>query len=307
MSRYVMIRLIQGIIALLIASIVVFCLARLTGNPLSMLLPDTATIEEQKELAKQMGLDKPLPVQYWVFISKAAQGDFGKSIRYRRPVISFIMERAPATIKLAFAAAVASFLIALPLGVIAATRRDKWEDYIAKAFAILGQSMPTFWLGIMLIQFFAVILGWFPAGGYGGFRYWILPAITIGYHSTAGVLRLTRSAMLDVLGSDYVRLARIKGVPNKLVIWKHALRNAMIPVVTFSGIIYIHLLMGSVVTETIFAWPGIGRLAYEAVIYRDFPMIQGLIILFVGLYIIFNLIIDLSYSYLDPRVRYVKE
>ena len=302
-----MIRLIQGIIALLIASIVVFCLARLTGNPLSMLLPDTATIEEHKELAKQMGLDKPLPVQYWVFISKAAQGDFGKSIRYRRPVISFIMERAPATIKLAFAAAVASFLIALPLGVIAATRRDKWEDYIAKAFAILGQSMPTFWLGIMMIQFFAVILGWFPAGGYGGFRYWILPAITIGYHSTAGVLRLTRSAMLDVLGSDYVRLARIKGVPNKLVIWKHALRNAMIPVVTFSGIIYIHLLMGSVVTETIFAWPGIGRLAYEAVIYRDFPMIQGLIILFVGLYIIFNLIIDLSYSYLDPRVRYVKE
>jgi peptide/nickel transport system permease protein len=302
-----MIRLIQGIIALFIASIVVFCLARLTGNPLSMLLPDTATIEEQKELAKQMGLDKPLPVQYWVFISKAAQGDFGKSIRYRRPVISFILERAPATIKLAFAAAVASFLIALPLGVIAATRRDRWEDYIAKAFAILGQSMPTFWLGIMLIQFFAVILGWFPAGGYGGFRYWILPAITIGYHSTAGVLRLTRSAMLDVLGSDYVRLARIKGVPNKLVIWKHALRNAMIPVVTFSGIIYIHLLMGSVVTETIFAWPGIGRLAYEAVIYRDFPMIQGLIILFVGLYIIFNLIIDLSYSYLDPRVRYVKE
>jgi peptide/nickel transport system permease protein len=307
MSRYVTIRLMQGVIALFVASIVVFGLARLTGNPLNLLLPDTATQEEYKAMAEQMGLDKPLPVQYWVFISKAARGDFGKSIRYRRPVTDFIIERAPATIKLAFAAAVMSFLIALPLGVIAAVKRDKWPDFIAKIFAILGQSMPTFWLGIMLIQLFAVVFGWLPPGGYGGFRYWILPAITIGYHSTAGVLRLTRSAMLDVLGSDYVRLARIKGVPNRWVIWKHALRNASIPVVTFSGIIYIHLLMGSVVTETIFAWPGIGRLAYEAVIYRDFPMIQGLIILFVGLYIVFNLIIDLSYSYLDPRVRYVKE
>jgi len=307
MSRYVSIRLIQGIIALFVASIVVFCLARLTGNPLSMLLPETATQQEYDALAKQLGFDKPLPVQYLIFVSKAIRGDFGKSIRYRKPVTDSIVERAPATIKLALAAAVVSFVIALPLGVVAAVKRDKWQDFLAKAFAILGQSIPTFWLGIMLIQLFAVLSGWFPAGGYGGFRYWILPAITIGYNSTAGVLRLTRSAMLDVLGSDYVRLARIKGLPNRRVIWKHALRNALIPVVTFSGIIYVHLLMGSVVTETIFAWPGIGRLAYESVLYRDFPMIQALIILFVGLYIVFNLMIDLSYSYLDPRVRFVKE
>jgi peptide/nickel transport system permease protein len=302
-----MIRLLEGIAALLIASVVIFGLARLTGNPVHMMLPDTAGEEEIAAMSRHLGLDKPVIVQYWVFISKAVQGDFGSSIRYRRPVADFILERAPATIKLAFAAAVASFLISVPFGVIAAVKRGKWQDNIVKAFAILGQSMPAFWLGIMLIQIFSVLLGWLPSGGSNGFRYWILPAITIGYHSTAGLLRLTRSAMLDVLNSDYVRLAKIKGVPNRLVIWKHALRNALIPVVTFSGLIYVHLLMGSVVTETIFAWPGIGRLAYEAVIYRDFPMIQGLILIFVGLYIIFNLLIDLSYVYLDPRIKYVTE
>ncbi len=307
MSRYVVFRLLQGIVALIVASIVVFGLARLSGNPINMMLPETATEEDHAAMARYLGLDKPLPVQYWLFISKAAKGDLGRSIRYRRPVIEFIKERAPATIKLAFAAALASFIISLPFGVVAAIKRDKWQDLIAKVIAILGQSMPGFWLGIMLIQVFAVLLGWLPAGGYRGFRYWILPAVTMGYHSTAGLLRLTRSAMLDVLSTDYVRLAKIKGVPDRLVIWKHALRNALIPVVTFSGLIYVHLLLGSVVTETIFAWPGIGRLAYEAVIYRDFPMIQGLILLFVGIYIIFNLIIDLSYVYLDPRVKYIKE
>jgi peptide/nickel transport system permease protein len=307
MRRYIINRLLEGIVALFIASVVVFGLARLTGDPLSMMLPETAGPEEHQAMARYLGLDKPLPVQYLVFISKAARGDFGRSIRYRRPVKEFILARAPATIELAFAAAVASFLMAVPFGVIAAIKRDKWQDFIAKSIAMLGQSMPTFWLGIMLIQLFAVVLGWLPAGGYGGFRYWILPALTIAYHSTAGILRMTRSAMLDVLSTDYVRLARIKGVPERGVIWKHALRNTLIPVVTFSGLIYVHLLMGSVVTETIFAWPGIGRLAYEAVMYRDFPMIQGLIIVFVGLYIVFNLLIDISYAYLDPRVRYVKE
>jgi peptide/nickel transport system permease protein len=307
MSRYLTIRLLEGVVALFVASVMVFGLARLTGDPVQMMLPDTAGQAEQEALSRQLGLDKPLPVQYWVFISKAVKGDFGRSIRYRRPVADFIFERAPATIKLTFAAAVVSLLFSLPFGVIAAIKRNKWQDLLAKSFAILGQSMPTFWLGIMLIQVFAVLLGWLPAGGSMSLRYWILPAFTIGFHSTAGLLRLTRSAMLDVLNSDYVRLARIKGVSERLVIWKHALRNAMIPVATFSGLIYVHMLMGSIVAETIFAWPGIGRLAYEAVRYRDFPMIQGLILLFVGLYIVFNLIIDVLYVYLDPRVRYVKE
>ncbi len=166
--------------------------------------------------------------------------------------------------------------------------------------------MPGFWLGILLIQLFAVELGWLPSAGSGGIQYWILPAITLGTHGTAGVLRLTRSAVLDILGTDFVRLAKIKGASKRSVIWKHALRNALIPVVTFSGLVYTHFLMGSVVTETIFAWPGVGRLAYEAVMSRDFPLMQGLVMIFVSLFVVFNLVIDILYVYLDPRVRYQK-
>lgn len=307
MSRYVVIRILQGILTLFVASIVVFGLARLTGNPLDVMLDEMATQEEYEKVSRYLGLDKPLPVQYKVFITNVVKGDFGDSIRYRRPVTELIVARFPATIKLAGAAALASVLISLPAGILAAVKRDRWQDIIAKGFAILGQSVPTFWLGIVLIQVFAIWFGLLPVAGYRGIQYWILPALTLGYHSTAGVLRLTRSAMLDVLSTDYVRLARIKGIPEGLVIRKHALRNALIPVVTFSGVIYVRWLAGSVVTETIFAWPGVGRLAYEAVMSRDFPLIQGLILIFVGLYIIFNLVIDILYCYLDPRIRYVKE
>jgi peptide/nickel transport system permease protein len=310
MTRYVAIRLVQGIVALFLATIIIFMLARLTGDPLDMMLPEDATQEDFELMTKYLGLDKPLMEQYWLFISNAAKGNLGRSLDLQIPVMEPILDRAPATIKLAVAAALASFLLSLPAGVLAAVKRDKWQDIIAKGFAILGQALPTFWLGIVLIQIFGVMLGWFPAGGYAGIKeikYWILPAITLGWHSTAGVLRLTRSAMLDVLSTDYVRLARIKGSSERLVIWKHALRNALIPVVTFSGVIDAHFLMGSVITETIFAWPGVGRLAYEAIVNRDFPVIQGLILIFVCIYIIVNLVIDISYAYLDPRVRYVKE
>ncbi len=307
MSRYLLIRLTEGIAALFVTTLLIFGLARLTGNPLDSLLPAGATQEDYAAMAKYLGLDKPLPEQYVIFIMKAAKGDFGRSLRSRRPVMDLIRSRFPATIKLAAAAALISFLISLPAGIIAAVRRDKWQDIILKGFAILGQSVPAFWLGIMMIQICAVHLGLAPAGGYGGIKYWILPAITLGCHSTAGILRLTRSAMLDVLSTDYVRLARIKGLSERFVIWKHALKNALIPVVTFSGVIYVHFLTGSVVTETIFAWPGLGRLAYEAVKQRDFPIVQGLILIFVILYIIFNLAIDIIYCYLDPRIRYGKE
>lgn len=307
MSRYLAFRLGQGIVALLVASIVIFMLARLSGNPLHVLLPEDAGEKEREQMARYLGLDKPLPEQYWIFIRKAAMGDLGTSLWLRRPVMEVVLERTMATIKLACAAALASLLIALPGGVIAAVKRDRWQDVVAKAFAIFGQSVPTFWLGIVLIQIFAVQLRWLPAGGYRGIETWILPAITLGWHFTAGVLRLTRSAMLDILSSDYVRLARIKGVTERQVIWKHALRNALIPVVTFGGVIYTLLLMGSVVTETIFSWPGIGRLSYQALQYRDFPLIQGLVMIFVSMYIITNLVVDILYVYLDPRVRFVRE
>jgi len=307
MSRYLAVRFLQALITLVAATVLVFFLARLTGNPLDVMLPASATEEEYTSVAMHLGLDKPLALQYWRFIANAAKGDFGRSIRYRRPVMEFIIDRAPATIKLAAAAALISLLISIPAGIIAAVNRDKWQDAITKGFAIFGQSVPSFWIGIMLIQIFAVQLGWLPAGGYETLKCWILPAITLGLASTAGVVRLTRSAMLDVLDTDFVRLARIKGVPEKFVIWKHALRNALIPVVTFSGIIYAHFLMGSVVTESIFAWPGIGRLAYNSVMYRDFPLIQGLIIIFIALYLLINLAVDILYAYLDPRIRYVKD
>ena len=309
MYRYVVIRVMQGVVTLFVASVVIFGLVRLTGDPVTMMLSEFAGPEEREAMTRYLGLDRPLPEQYWAFISNAVRWDLGDSLRYRKPVGELLLERFPATIKLTGAAVLASLLISIPAGVLAATKRNRWQDIIAKGFAILGQSVPTFWLGIVLIQVFAVYFGLLPAGGYGGGKiiYWILPAITLGYHSTAGVLRLTRSAMLDVLDTDYVRLARIKGVPEGLVIRKHALRNALIPVVTFSGVIYVRWLAGSVVTETIFAWPGVGRLAYESVMYRDFPMMQGLIMIFVGLYVVFNLVIDILYCYLDPRIRYVKE
>lgn len=308
MRRYLLLRLGQGIISLLIMSILIFFLARLTGNPLDVLLPENATLAEYELMSEYLKLDEPFYKQYWSFLTKAIKGDFGDSLRYRTPVRDFIIRRAPATFSLAGVAFLVSILIALPAGVIAASQKDKWQDIIAKLFAIFGQSLPTFWLGIMLIQLFAVRLGWLPAGMYNrGIQYWILPALSLGWHSTAGILRLTRSEMLDVLSSDYVRLAKIKGLSTPVVIWKHALRNALIPVVTFLSNIYGRFLMGSVVTEVVFSWPGLGRLAYEAIMHRDFPMVQGLVIIFVGLFILINLITDILYIYLDPRIRYVIE
>ena len=306
MSRYVLARLLEGLITLFAASIIIFGLVRITGNPAAVILPDDATQAEVEAMSKHLGLDKPLPEQYRIFITKLAQGDWGNSIVYRRPVLDLVRERVPLTLRLAFAAALISLVCSIPAGVLAAVKRDRWLDITAKGFAIVGQSMPAFWLGILLIQIFAVDLGWFPPGGYedGAIINWILPAFCLGYHSTAGVLRLTRSSMLDILSSDFVRLARIKGVPERLVIWKHAFRNALIPVVTFGAVIYTYMLMGSVITETIFAWPGVGRLAYEAIKDRDYGLIQGIIILFVALYVVINLAVDILYCVVDPRIRF---
>jgi peptide/nickel transport system permease protein len=306
MTRYVMVRVVQGIIALFVSTIVIFGLSRLSGNPIALFVPANATVEVYEKVAEYLGLDEPLHVQYWEFISKAARGDFGHSYFSHRRVLDIIVGRFPATIKLAGAAVLISLLVALPVGVLAAVKREKWQDQIAKGFAVFGQAVPGFWLGIMLILFFAVKLGWLPAGGYGGIQSYILPAICLATFPTAGVLRVTRSSMLEVLSTDYVRLARIKGLPERSVIWKHTLRNALIPVVTLGGLFYTFLLTSAVVTETVFAWPGVGRLAYNAVMSRDFPLIQGLMIIFVALFVIANLAIDILYVYLDPRVRYVK-
>jgi len=306
MTRYIIIRVWQGFIALILSSILVFLLLRATGDPTLMLLPQDATLADIAILREHLGLDKSYPEQYFFFMARIIQGDFGDSVFYRRPVIDLIFARFPATLLLALTANAVSLLIAVPVGVIAATKREKWPDTLAKATAIIGQAVPSFWLGIILIQIFSVWLGWLPSGGYGSLRYLVLPAFALGYHSVAAVLRLTRSAMLDVLSNDYVRLARIKGLPERLVIWKHALRNALIPVVTFSGMHFVRTLAGSVVVETIFAWPGVGKLAFEAVSKRDFPVEQGILLIFTAAFIFFNLAIDILYCFLDPRVRYGK-
>lgn len=304
MQRYLLKRLGQALVALLGMTIVVFFLARLTGDPVYVFLGEYVSREEYREAVRSLGLDKPLAFQYWEFIADAAKGDFGRSIMARRPALEVVWERFPATLQLAAVAALFSALIALPLGVISATRRGSILDKAGTSFAVLGQSTPIFWLGLLLIQLFAVELRLLPASGRGGIQHYILPAFTMGWYVTAGIMRLVRSSMLDVLDSEYVRLARIKGVSEMAVVWKHCLKNAAIPIITFAGVIFVHFLTGSVITETVFAWPGVGRLAVEAVVQRDFPLIQVVIMLFTVIFILGNLVVDILYAYLDPRVRY---
>lgn len=307
MTRYLIIRLGQGILALIVGTILVFGLARLTGNPLDLMLPETATPEQRQQMAEYLGLDKPVYEQYFVFLGNAAKGDFGRSLFFYRPVTQIILERLPATLELGVTAMLFSMLVAIPVGVYAAVKREKWQDGIIKVFAIFGQSAPSFWLGIMLILIFAVNLRWLPAGGYGKLEHLILPALTVATFSIAGFLRLTRSAMLDTLSTDYVRLARIKGLKERHVLWKHGLRNALIPVVTFTGFVLVNAFMGSVIVEAVFAWPGIGQLAYQALLWRDYPLIQGILVFSVGLFVLVNLAIDVLYVYLDPRVRFTRD
>lgn len=304
MQRYIARRLIQALVTLLMMTVTVFFLARLTGNPVDLMVDMYATEADRSELARHLGLDQPLPVQYFNFVVRAAQGDFGDSIRMRRPAIGIVMERFPATLQLAGVAMAIALIIALPVGVLAAVRKDTAFDRFGKLIALLGQSMPVFWLGLVLMLVFAVWLHLLPTSGSEGPLYYVLPGVTLGWYVVAGIMRLTRSSMLDVLDAEFVKLARIKGLPERTIIWKHCFKNAAIPVVTFSAIIFMGLLTGSIVTETIFAWPGVGRLAYQAVIWRDFPLIQTIVILFTTLYVLVNLFIDLVYVYLDPRIRY---
>ncbi|HXH09786.1 MAG TPA: ABC transporter permease [Alphaproteobacteria bacterium] len=304
MQRYIARRALQGLVALLAISAIVFFLARLSGNPLDMMLPDEATPEDFVRVAKQWGLDRPLPLQYLAFLTNALQGDFGRSIRLRRPALELVLERFPATLQLAGAAMIVSLVIAVPIGVLSAVHRDTPLDYLGKVIALVGQSMPSFWLGIVLIWVFAVILGWLPSSGRSGPQHYILPAIALGWYQVAALMRLIRSSMLDVLDSEYVKLARAKGVSPPVVVWKHCLRNAAIPPLTYFGVIAAVLLTGSVVIETVFSWPGIGLLAIDAVRYRDFPLVQTIVLLFAATFIVVNLVVDVLYAYIDPRIRY---
>ena len=305
MQRYLLKRIFQAIITIFLMSIIIFLLGRLSGDPVPLLLGDLATKEEVDLITRDLGLDKPVPVQYAIFLEKALQGDLGRSIRgARRPVVSQIIERIPASFQLAVAAMLLSIIIGIPIGVLSAVRRGSFLDTAGRVLAMLGQSMPAFWVGIVLMYLISVQFRLLPTSGYGSFKQIILPAVSLSGISLAGIVRLTRSSMLDVLGSEYVKLARIKGLPERLVIWKHAFSNSLIPVLTFLGTVLTGLMTGVVVIETIFAWPGLGRLAWEAVSTRDFPMIQAVVLFMTLMFVTANLVVDILYAYVDPRIRY---
>jgi peptide/nickel transport system permease protein len=303
MHKYIVRRFFQSLLALLVLSMVIFLMSRMTGDPTLLMLPDDATHEDIARLRQALGLDRPLPVQYWVFIHKAVQGDFGRSIKGQMPVLDMIKERLPNSIKLAAVALGIAVLMAFPLGVMAAVKKDTAFDRLANIVAVLGQSLPQFWVGIVLIQIFAVRLRWLPVAGVGSFAHYVLPAFTLGWFVVAGMMRLLRSSMLDVLGSEFVKLARIKGLPARTVIWKHALRNALIPVLTFGAIYLAILVTGAILVETVFAWPGVGQLIYQGIVFRDFPVVQAVVLLTAGIVIAVNLLVDITYAYIDPRIR----
>ena len=303
MKRYIVHRLLQGVVLLLLVTTVVFFLGRLTGNPVDLLLPEDATPEDRIGMIKALGLDGPLYQQFLIFIGNALHGDLGISIRMREPAVDAFFSRLPNTLALIAWAILFAMSIGIPLGVVAAVNRGNILDRMAGAVAVMGIAIPGFWLGVLLIFVFSVQLGWLPAGRMGGPEHYVLPVITLGAFLVAGFMRLVRSSMLEVMGSEFVKLARIKGLSEWVVIWKHCLRNALIPVLTLWGVFVGNLITGAIVTETVFAWPGIGRLTYEAVIYRDFPLLQAIIILKAILILTINLMVDILYAYVDPRIR----
>ncbi len=304
MQRFIIQRFLQAIVALLILSVLIFGMVRLTGDPTLLMLPEDATAEDIAILQRALGLDRPLPVQYWVFISRAIQGDFGRSVKGQLPVGDIIKERLPYSIRLGAASLLVTLVIALPLGVLAAVNKGSLLDTVAQIIAVLGQSMPMFWVGIVLIQIFAVYLRLLPSGGTGSLAHYVLPAFTLGWWLVAGIMRLLRSSLLETLDGEFIKLARIKGLTEVRVIWKHALRNALIPVVTFGGIYMAILITASILVETVFAWPGVGRLVYESIVFRDFPVVQAVVMMMAGFVIVTSLVVDILYAYLDPRIRY---
>jgi len=268
-----------------------------------VLLSPDATAEDIQQFREAMGFNDPFLVQYVRFLRGALHGDFGQSVRHGESAFDLVLERMPATFELAGAGLALALCLAIPAGILSAVRRNTLPDYVATVVALLGQSMPTFWLGIMLILVFSVRLGLLPSSGRGSLEHLILPAITLGLFTTARITRLTRSGMLEVLNQDYIRTARAKGVAGAPVVWKHALKNAAIPIVTIVGIELGTLLGGSVITETIFAWPGVGRLSVQAIANRDYPVVQAAVFLLSTTFVVVNLLVDLMYTYLDPRIR----
>ncbi|HEY3247513.1 MAG TPA: ABC transporter permease [bacterium] len=304
MGRIIASRLIQGVIVIIGITFLVFFATFLTGDPASLMLGEGATKAQVDALRQLMGFDRPLLVQYASFLGRAVRGDFGTSLYFHKANLDLVLERLPATIQLATLALLLALSLAIPLGILAAVGRQTWLDAFAMVLALIGQATPNFWLGIMLILVFAVDLHWFPASGRGGLAHLVLPTITLATFPLALNARMVRSTMLEVLGEDYVRTARAKGLTERLVLYKHALRNALNPVITVVGLQVGAFMGGSVIVETVFAWPGLGRLAVQAILVKDFPLVQTAVTFLALVLLAVNLIVDILYFVIDPRVRY---
>ncbi len=276
----------------------------LPGDPAQVLAGQMATPEDVNLIRHQLGLDRPFHVQYGLFLGRLARFDLGRSARTQNPVIQEIWSRLPNTVLLAVAAISLACLFGIPAGIISAVRPYTWMDYLATSMALFGISMPVFWLGLMLVILFSVVLQWLPAGGTGSWKHVVLPSLTLASFVVAFITRMTRASMMEALSQDYVTTARSKGLPEEVVIIKHALKNALIPIITVVGLQFGLLLGGAVLTETVFAWPGLGRLIVDSILARDYPVIQGAILIFALLYIGVNLLVDLLYAWVDPRIRY---
>ena len=303
MWRYILGRVLYSVAVVLGVSVLVFCLIRLSGDPTPLFLPPESSLADIQRARHELGFDRPLLVQYLDFLAHAGRGDFGRSLRHGQPAMRLVLERVPATLELGAVALGLSLVVALPLGVVTALRRGSALDAGGLLVSLFGQSFPVFWLGIMLILVFSEKLGVLPASGRGSFLHLIMPAVVLASYPMAIITRLLRSTLIDVLGEDYIRTARGKGLGERLVICRHALRNASIPVVTIVGLQVGALLGGAVITEEVFAYPGIGRLAIQAIANRDFPVVQAFVVLMALFIVGINLLVDLSYTFLDPRVR----
>jgi peptide/nickel transport system permease protein len=305
MTAYILRRFAQSALTLLGVSVLVFVILRvLPGDPAKMLLPEGAPQSAVEELNRQLGLREPLPLQYGLFIRSVVRGDFGRSFQYRAPAFQVVIERLPATVQLTAVAMALTVALGVSIGIVAAVRRGTRYDYAGTIVAVLGQSLPNFWLGIMLILLFGVALRWLPTSGFEGWRHLILPGVTLAAFPTALVARLTRSSMLEILNRDFIRTGRAKGLDERSVVLRHALRNAAIPVLTVLGVQIGTLLGGAVITESVFAWPGMGKLIVDAIFFRDFPVVQTVLILSATVFVLINLAVDLLYTIIDPRIRY---
>ena len=305
MARFITRRLISLVIVVFAITLLVFMLSRMTGDPryLYMSSYTRMTHEDWEAQGRAMGLDKPLIVQYLIWVKDAAKGDFGDSVHFRRNSLDLIVKFLPATLQLSGISFVCAILLGIPLGVLSAAKRTSLWDYLGRSFALLGQAVPPFWIAIVFIWIFSVHLGWLPTSRKGDWTHYVMPVVTLGWLPAAGLLRLTRSSMLEVLDSEYVKLARAKGVSSKAIIWPHALRNSMIAPLTYAAILLASFLTGTVVVETVFAWPGLGRLSVMAALNTDFPLITGLALVFALIFLICSLIADILYAFLDPRIR----